>query len=677
MDTADAQSFFNAGKTLQDKGLIDEALALYRRVIELDSTHAGAHHNIGQIFHLKGSFNEAIAWYQKALAINPNFASYFNLGELFAIQRMYQDALENFFMALQINTTNEWVYFKIAHVLEDMGLSADAGEYYKRSLEINPAFTHAWNNLGNTLRSQQRFDEALACYEKAAQLDPSFFEAIYNIGTTLGEQGRIGEAKSIFDGILKKNPGDLLARWGKCMSHLPVLFPDNESIEIARNSYQDALRELRKLIFSDNFQDIDRAVEAVGSHQPFFLACQGQNDRELQKMYGEIVYTIMAKKYPEYAGSASENRLIPGERIRVGIVSAYFSQHSIWKIPLSGWLHNLHRCFDLYGYHTGTGKDHATEIARQQCKCFVENIHSLDELCRIISNDRLHVLLYPEIGMHPLTLKLAALRLAPVQCTTLGHPDTSGLPTIDYYLSSELMEPPDAEAHYTETLVRLPNLSCYYIPLDITPAEITRRDLHLDPGAVIYLCSHSLFTHLPQYDFVYPRIAHEVGNCRFVFISIKPHLTHTFQSRIAEAFKKQGLNPDDYLTILPFLEQEKYKALNQLADIFLDTIGWSANNSTFEALACDLPVVTLPGALMRQRHCTGILRMMGMTETIASSIEDYIALAVKLGKDTAWRSHLSEKIANNKDRLYRDSFCIEALEKFLKSRVREKGGLCK
>ena len=58
--------------------------------------------------------------------------------------------------------------------------------------------------------------------------------------------------------------------------------------------------------------------------------------------------------------------------------------------------------------------------------------------------------------MDELSLQLAAQRLAPVQCNSLGHPETSGLPTIDYFLSSDLMEPLDAARHYTERLVRLP-----------------------------------------------------------------------------------------------------------------------------------------------------------------------------------------------------------------------------
>ena len=69
-----------------------------------------------------------------------------------------------------------------------------------------------------------------------------------------------------------------------------------------------------------------------------------------------------------------------------------------------------------------------------------------------------------------------------------------------------------------------------------------------------------------------------------------------------------------------------------LCDVFLDSIGWSGCNSTLESLACNLPIVTLRGALMRGRHSAAILQMMGIGETIAGSIEDYIGIAARLGE---------------------------------------------
>jgi protein O-GlcNAc transferase len=129
------------------------------------------------------------------------------------------------------------------------------------------------------------------------------------------------------------------------------------------------------------------------------------------------------------------------------------------------------------------------------------------------------------------------------------------------------------------------------------------------------------------------------------------------------------LKCDDYVKLLPHLDPPHYRALNQVADVFLDSIGWSGCNSTLEALACDLPVVTMPGRLMRGRHTHAILKMMGCTETEGQSIDEYVAIAKRLGTDAEWRRYISEKVSRSKHLVYNDNKCIHGLEEFLKNTV--------
>ena len=135
------------------------------------------------------------------------------------------------------------------------------------------------------------------------------------------------------------------------------------------------------------------------------------------------------------------------------------------KIPIWGWVSLIdRRRFRLFAYHTSAHHDGETGRVRRAFARFVQGPLALDRWCETIRADAPHVVIFPEIGMDQMTPRLAGLRLAPVQCTSWGHPTTSGLPTIDYFLSSELMEPPDADARYTEKLVRLPNLGIAYVP---------------------------------------------------------------------------------------------------------------------------------------------------------------------------------------------------------------------
>jgi predicted O-linked N-acetylglucosamine transferase (SPINDLY family) len=102
----------------------------------------------------------------------------------------------------------------------------------------------------------------------------------------------------------------------------------------------------------------------------------------------------------------------------------------------------------------------------------------------------------------------------------------------------------------------------------------------------------------------------------------------------------------------------------------LDSIEWSGGNTTLEALAQDLPVVTLEGALMRGRVSAGMLRMMGMPETVAPTIDEYVALAVRMARDTEFRMAIKARIAKDRHRLYRDRTSIAALEDFLERAAR-------
>jgi hypothetical protein len=128
----------------------------------------------------------------------------------------------------------------------------------------------------------------------------------------------------------------------------------------------------------------------------------------------------------------------------------FFREHTVWKILIRGWLSQIdRRRFRVFGYHTGVNEDAATKHAATLCGRFVRGSLSIDRWRQTILGDALHVLIYPEVGMDAVSAQLAAQRLAPVQCNSWGHPDTSGFPTLDYYLSSELMEPPEAQDHYT------------------------------------------------------------------------------------------------------------------------------------------------------------------------------------------------------------------------------------
>lgn len=697
-----AQAHNNLGTARKAQGKLPEAVASYRRALTLKPDDAAAHNNLGNALADQGRIEEAVTSYRRALAIEPDyFEAHNNLGTALIELKQVEAAIGHLERAAALKPQTAETHNNLGNALKDRGQLEEAIARYRQALSLKPDYAEAHNNMGAALQRRGRLEEAMghyqralalranlaqshtnlgtllllrndangavAAHQRALALKPNLPEAHNSLGAALAELGKTDEAIACHARALALKPDFAEARLALCMSQLPVLYADETEIEQRRKRYRECLTKLCEDIAADRApRDLSAAV---GSSQPFYLAYQGHNDKDLQALYGSAMCRLLGDRYGK-APLASAAR--PGERVRVGIVSGFFRNHSNWKIPIKGWLRLDRERFEIFGYHTGLETDDQTSLAASLCDRFVQAPLSIESWRSEIVSDAPHVLIYPEVGMDPLAATLAAQRLAPVQCNAWGHPQTSGFPTLDYYLSSDLMEPADAEDHYTEQLVRLPNLSIFYEAPDFKPAKAKRADLGLRADAVVYWCGQSLFKYLPQYDEIFPRIAQAVGACQFVFVKHQrgPFVDDGFRKRLVKCFAAFGLNADDHCVLLPRLEAEQFIAAIGQCDIVLDSIGWSGCNSTLESLAHNLPIVTMPGKLMRGRHGAAILTMMGVRETVAESVDAYVAKAARLAHDLPWRMQIRGKIADGKHRIYRDRSCIEALQDFLAAMAR-------
>jgi protein O-GlcNAc transferase len=287
-----------------------------------------------------------------------------------------------------------------------------------------------------------------------------------------------------------------------------------------------------------------------------------------------------------------------------------------------------------------------------------------------IRADAPHILVYLELGMNGTAVELALNRLAPVQCMTWGHPVTSGLPDIDYFLSSDLMEPEDGARHYRETLVRLPNLSIAYDALLVTAGGMTRSQMGLRDSATVYVCCQSLFKYRPQEDPLLVAIARAVPDSQFLFIGGDAPPTRIFRARLEAAFRDADLDPARHIVVVPPVPFEQFGALIGLGNVYLDSVAWSGGNTTLEAVTLGLPVITLPTGLMRGRHTLAILKRMGLDAYIARDGADYVALAARLA-DPGEQEAARRLIAERRARLFGDLEPVRALEAFFEKALSE------
>ncbi len=659
----------NLGSIFEQQGKLEAAVEYYQQALRFKPGYAEAYYNLGNVLEKQGKLEAAVKSYQQALKLNPDIAeAYNNLGNVLKRQGKLDAAIQSYHEALRIKSNYAKPYNNLGDIFLQQGKLEAAVESYQQALNIKPNSAQTHNNLGNALKLQGKLEAALKHYQQALSLNPNCAETHNNLGNTLYEQGQLEAAVESYQQALKINPDLAPAKLGIVISQLPIIYSSVAEINLNRNNYQQYLQELAQGYQQASRDERAKAAEAVGSLQPFYLAYQGHNDRDLQRTYGDMMVQLMSSRYLQWSQPIARPNLKPDEKIRVGFVSGFFTNHSNWKIPLKGWVENLDRNkFELFGYHTSLKQDGATAKAAIIFDKFVRGPLSVEQWCEAIARDKLHILIFPEFGMDPMTVKLGCLRLAPIQMTSWGHPNTSGLPTIDYYLSSDLMEPENAREHYTEKLVNLPNLSIYYTPLEIEPATISKKELGIEDDEIMFWCCQAIFKYLPQHDDVFPRIAKDLDKCKFVFIEYNrgEYVTEIFQQRLSRAFEEYGLNYRDYCIFLPGMNSRRFAGTTAIADVFLDSIGWSGCNSTLEAIAHNIPVVTLPGELMRGRHSLAILKMMGIEETIAATKDDYVKIAVHLGRDAQYRQQISQQIAENKYKLYRDLKPVRALEDFL------------
>ena len=590
---------------------------------------------------------------------------FYNLGLLHTFSRDYKKALHFYQKALEINPIDPDALTNMGAILNKLNRYKDANIILAKAIEINPNQPYSWQNKGYALFELNLFEQSLVHFDHAIALDPYYRDAWFNRGNTLEKLNRYEDAYASFQKALLIDPSDSLAMWGLVFATIPALFSNINEKKLSRELFSNALIELNKWI--DKNQNLLNSVEAIGSHQPFYLAYQETNNRELLSQYGKICRRVMKK----WQDPKLTDRAIKGRRIAIGIVTNHILNHSVWNTLIKGWLQNLNRdLFEIHLFYVSGYSDQETVLAKSISTSFTENLGNLEDWAKAILEKQVDVLIYPEIGMDPLTCKLANLRLAPLQLASWGHPETTGLPTIDYYISAKDFEPTHADDHYSEQLVQLPNLGCYYSARNVTPADIDLLSLGIDKASPILLCPGTPFKYAPEHDKVLVSIAQKLPTCQLIlFENQESSLSAALKDRLSKAFEYENLNAFDYLRFIPWQKTEDFYGLMQKSDVFLDTIGFSGFNTAIQAIECGLPIVTREGLFLRGRLASGILRRMGVTELIASNEAEYVDLVVKLVQDRDYRKSVQEKIIANKPVLFDDLEPIRALEQFLVERV--------
>lgn len=557
------------------------------------------------------------------------------------------------------------VHANFAAVLLALTRASEARLACEHALSLRPDMVEAHFNHGEALRALHELELAQAAYERALSLRPTYLPALCGLAQNLSEMGDNEGAAAAYRRALEVEPNHAPARFGLLFATIPVVSDRWLDMDEVRRLFDAELGRLEKWLAETPTVP---EFNTIGVAQPFYLAYQERNNVEFLSRYGRLCVQLM-RPYAMSQALTTPRTESPGSdgRVHLGIVTAYARDHSVYHALLRGWIERLPReQIRISVFHLGGARD-ATTLEAQRHVEFVECAGlSFGQCVSRIGSQQLDVLLYPEIGMDPTTVQLASMRLAPVQIVAWGHPESSGLPTLDHYLSAEAFEPPQAQSHYSEQLCALPNLGCYYEPFDVKPSAIDLGALGLDGSRPILLCTGTPYKYAPEYDEVLVELARRLPNCQLVFFrSPVLSLGERLLSRLRAAWRAAGLDPQRNLRTIAWQPREEFFGLMSRADLYLDGLGFSGFNSVMQALECELPVVAYEGRFMRGRFASGILRQLGLTELIATDREQFVQQVVRLSQDDSLKQMLRERLRSQVPQLYRDQSAIDGLAQFL------------
>ncbi|MBF0168181.1 MAG: tetratricopeptide repeat protein [Alphaproteobacteria bacterium] len=656
LDPSLEEACTNLGAMLMQAGRFSDAEEVFRGYCRAAPESPRAFNNLGNVLLRQGRVEEARAALLKAKKLGPDLVEPVNnLGNVLSAQGRMDEAIKYYEQARRIAPALPEVLMNLGTAYQARGDFKSASDCYLEAIELRPTLAEAYLNLGCLLHGKQKFVEAEAAYRKGLVERPGFHPLLSALANLLQNVGEVEEAEALFRQTLAVK--ESAANKVEMALLTPVVYDSMDQAHAYRKRQADALADLEAegLILEDPYKEI--------SFTNFYIAYPGLDDRSLQ----EGLARFYLKTCPSLAWTAPHlvegRKPAPRKRLRLGVLSAFLEPtHTIGKL-FAGLLARLPRDrFEVIVFRFYHQSPNLTRSIDERVERVVRLPLRPSDQMRMIAAERLDVLFYPDIGMAFHTYFMAFSRLAPVQVVAWGHPDTTGIPNIDYFLSSEYLDPPGNEAHYSEKLVRLPlPPCCYELPKPGLDDLAGRAALGLPAGKRLYVCTQSLFKVHPEFRLALKRILERDPEGIVVFIKANPYLTKRL-SRNLEA--ELGRDFKRVLFLAP-LKHHEFLGLCACADALLDTFHFSGGNSSLEAFAYGCPIVTLPSQFMRGRVTAQFYKMMGIEELIARDTEHYVELALRLANDATWHAGIKERILGAKTVLFENEDAVGHFADFL------------
>lgn len=642
-------------------------------------------HNLSVVLLKQDKLEDAARVIDQVLALEPDAPDgWISRAELFNKQKRPEDALISIDRALALQPDNPEAYLTRAVVLYDLGRQPDALASCDLAIRLNPQSSEAWANRGNALLALMRFEPAMESYDRALALRPDlaqnhlnhaialiqlrrplqalesaqralalrpdYAEANVTAGAALSATADYAGAIAYYDRAVALKP-DYPEAWANRASALDQL----KEYSAAIDSYERALalkpdydfiegallHAQMKISLWDGFETrVQRLEEAVGRGEksciPFTLLALSDSP-SLQRKAAET--WIHRSRLPDPRPAAASSRK---PKIRVGYYSPDFRNHAVSILAAGLYERHDRHAFEIFGFSLGprTNDDMRARVSVAFDRFIEIDDHNDVEVAAM--SRELGIDIAIDLGGHTehSRTRIFAARAAPIQVNFLGYPGTIGASYMDYIIGDAVVIPRYARANYTESVVQLPY--CYQVndtrrplPTDTIP----RETLGLPARDFVFCCFNNTFKITPEVFASWMRILAQVS--RSVLWLLEDNQLASDNLRRAAACA--GVAPER-LIFAPRATPRQHLARHRAADLFLDTLPYTAHTTASDALWTGLPLLTLIGRSFPARVAASLLTTVGLPELITHTREDYEALAVRLAQNpqelTALRARL-------------------------------------
>lgn len=442
----------------------------------------------------------------------------------------------------------------------------------------------------------------------------------------------------------------------------PTIFGGNQQIDTYRECLLAGIEAFPHRGVQADAASLGPSVSAP----PFNLVYQGRDDLAIKKSYADLIWESIPQELrsmfvPDEALRGGELRPGPVNRLpRIGFVVTKGHERA-FVTSMGGVLEHLSPGqFEVVVVCALTCAERITRDIRSEHVRVLSVPHRLDRYVAAIQSQHFDLLYYWEVGTDATNYLLPFLRLAPVQCTSWGYPVTTGIPNMDVYLSSDLLELDGGDAHYSERLMCLKTLPTYQYRRSVAAEPKTREDFGFRVDQDLYLCVQSLAKFHPEFDSLLAGILRRDGSAVVAIIKdqygyLASHLSDRFTATIPDVA--------DRIVFLPRQFHQDYLSLINAADVLLDTLHYCGVTSTYDAFSFGKPIVTLPGQFQRSRYTAACYELMGCGECIAQDAEAYVDIAVDLGTRPAYRHDVRQRIQEGTDAVFEDLGAVREHER--------------